>query len=147
MQRRSGVLTATVQPGLTRTAARRAEVDRPPVDRSPTGERRRSQPLALFGDHALSHWYQRHVPLFSRRHRKRLAVCGSGFEGGGLVAATPTPQKTAVPGGAKSSRSLPSRVVPPLELPAPVEELARGAAPPLGGGGGGLPGGTLRGRP
>jgi hypothetical protein len=62
------------------------------------------------------------------------------------VAATPTPHNIAVTGGAKSSRSLPSRVVPPLELPAPVEELAREAAALLGWDGVVLPEMTMLGR-
>lgn len=51
------------------------------------------------------------------------------------MAATPTPQNTessTVDGGAKRSRSLPSRVVPPIELPASVDELAGKAAALLG---------------
>jgi hypothetical protein len=63
-----------------------------------------------------------------------------------LVAATPTPQNTAVTDAAKSSRSLPSRVVPPVELPASVEDLAREAAALLGWHGQVLPEMTLLGR-
>lgn len=48
------------------------------------------------------------------------------------MAATPTPQNTAVTDSAKSHGSLPSRVVPPVELPASVEQLAREAAAQLG---------------
>ncbi|MFD8492495.1 hypothetical protein [Amycolatopsis sp. NPDC059657] len=62
------------------------------------------------------------------------------------MAATPASQNTAITGGAKSSRSLPSRVVPPIELPAPVAELARGGAAQLGWTGVVLPEMTMLGR-
>ncbi|MDT7726241.1 MAG: hypothetical protein QOI21_2817 [Actinomycetota bacterium] len=62
------------------------------------------------------------------------------------MAATPTPHNIAVTGGSKSSRSLPSRVVPPLELPASVDELAREAAALLGWDGVVLPEMTMLGR-
>jgi hypothetical protein len=51
-----------------------------------------------------------------------------------------------VTGGAKSSRSLPSRVVPPVELPASVGELAHEAATLLGWNGTVLPEMTMLGR-
>lgn len=62
------------------------------------------------------------------------------------MAATPTPQNTAVTDAAKSSRSLPSRVVPPVELPASVDVLAAEAAALLGWHGQVLPEMTLLGR-
>jgi hypothetical protein len=43
-----------------------------------------------------------------------------------------TPQNTAVTGGSESTRSLPSRVVPPFELPAGATDLAREAVARLG---------------
>lgn len=43
-----------------------------------------------------------------------------------------TPGEIAVTGGASGTRTLPTRVVPPLELPAPADELAAEAAARLG---------------
>ncbi|MFE0026889.1 hypothetical protein [Amycolatopsis sp. NPDC059021] len=63
------------------------------------------------------------------------------------MAATPqNTESSAVTGSAKRSRSLPSRVVPPIELPASVEELARKAAALLGWHGVALPETTMLGR-
>lgn len=62
------------------------------------------------------------------------------------MAATPNMERSTVAGGAKRSRSLPSRVVPPIELPASVEELARKAAALLGWNGVVLPETTVLGR-
>jgi hypothetical protein len=55
-------------------------------------------------------------------------------------------ESSTVAGGAKRSRSLPSRVVPPIELPASVEELSRKAAALLGWNGIVLPETTVLGR-
>ncbi|HKN54946.1 MAG TPA: hypothetical protein VJX66_20775 [Amycolatopsis sp.] len=60
-----------------------------------------------------------------------------------------TPQNTersTVAGSATRSRSLPSRVVPPIELPANAHELARAAAAQLGWNGVVLPETTILGR-
>jgi hypothetical protein len=63
------------------------------------------------------------------------------------VAATPqNTERSTVAGGAKRSRSMPSRVVPPIELPASVDELARAAAAQLGWNGVVLPETTILGR-
>ncbi len=62
------------------------------------------------------------------------------------MAATPNMESSTVAGGAKRSRSLPSRVVPPIELPASVEELSRKAAALLGWNGVVLPETTVLGR-
>ena len=63
------------------------------------------------------------------------------------MAATPqNTESSTVAGGAKRSRSMPSRVVPPIELPASVEELAHKAAALLGWNGIVLPATTLLGR-
>ncbi|MEV6905476.1 hypothetical protein [Amycolatopsis sp. NPDC051071] len=62
------------------------------------------------------------------------------------MAATPNMESSTVAGGAKRSRSLPSRVVPPIELPASVEELSRKAAVLLGWNGIVLPETTVLGR-
>ncbi|MET7990616.1 hypothetical protein ABZU76_06870 [Amycolatopsis sp. NPDC005232] len=63
------------------------------------------------------------------------------------MAATPqNTERSTVAGGAKRSRSMPSRVVPPIELPASVDELARKAAALLGWNGTVLPEATLLGR-
>jgi hypothetical protein len=63
------------------------------------------------------------------------------------VAATPqNTERSTVAGGAKRSRSMPSRVVPPIELPASVDELARAAAAQLGWNGIVLPETTILGR-
>jgi hypothetical protein len=63
------------------------------------------------------------------------------------VAATPqNTERSTVAGGAKRSRSMPSRVVPPIELPASVDELARTAAAQLGWNGVVLPETTILGR-
>ncbi|MFC9250692.1 hypothetical protein ACFWMR_05060 [Amycolatopsis thailandensis] len=62
------------------------------------------------------------------------------------MAATPNMESSTVAGGAKRSRSLPSRVVPPIELPASVEELSRKAAALLGWNGIVLPETTVLGR-
>lgn len=48
------------------------------------------------------------------------------------MAGTGTPGHTAVTGGSLGSRSRPTREVPPLELPASVDELAAEAAAQLG---------------
>jgi len=55
-------------------------------------------------------------------------------------------ESSTVAGGAKRSRSLPSRVVSPIELPASVEELSRKAAALLGWNGIVLPETTVLGR-
>ncbi|PRX47805.1 hypothetical protein B0I33_105388 [Prauserella shujinwangii] len=57
-----------------------------------------------------------------------------------------TPGQTAVTSGSNDTRSLPSRVVPPIELPASEEQLAREAAAQLGWDGVVLPRMTLFGR-
>ena len=63
------------------------------------------------------------------------------------MAATPqNTERSTVAGGAKRSRSMPSRVVPPIELPASVDELARAAAAQLGWNGIILPETTILGR-
>ncbi|MGW5741892.1 hypothetical protein [Amycolatopsis sp. NPDC003861] len=63
------------------------------------------------------------------------------------MAATPqNTERSTVAGGAKRSRSMPSRVVPPIELPASVDELARAAAAQLGWNGVVLPEITILGR-
>ncbi|ADJ41904.1 hypothetical protein AMES_0077 [Amycolatopsis mediterranei S699] len=63
------------------------------------------------------------------------------------MAATPqNTERSTVAGGAKRSRSMPSRVVPPIELPASVDELARAAAAQLGWNGVVLPETTILGR-
>ncbi|MEA5359914.1 hypothetical protein VA596_10230 [Amycolatopsis sp., V23-08] len=63
------------------------------------------------------------------------------------MAATPqNTDRSTVAGGAKRSRSMPSRVVPPIELPASVDELARAAAAQLGWNGVVLPEITILGR-
>ena len=63
------------------------------------------------------------------------------------MAATPqNTERSTVAGGAKRSRSMPSRVVPPIELPASVDELARAAAVQLGWNGVVLPEITILGR-
>ena len=63
------------------------------------------------------------------------------------MAATPqNTERSTVAGGAKRSRSMPSRVVPPIELPASVDELARAAAAQLGWNGIVLPETTILGR-
>ena len=63
------------------------------------------------------------------------------------MAATPqNTERSTVAGGAKRSRSMPSRVVPPIELPASVDELARAAAAQLGWNGLVLPETTILGR-
>ncbi|MFJ7211015.1 hypothetical protein [Amycolatopsis sp. NPDC098790] len=63
------------------------------------------------------------------------------------MAATPqNTERSTVAGGAKRSRSMPSRVVPPIELPASVDELARAAAIQLGWNGVVLPEITILGR-
>lgn len=63
------------------------------------------------------------------------------------MAATPqNTERSTVAGGAKRSRSMPSRVVPPIELPASVDELARTAAAQLGWTGVVLPETTILGR-
>jgi len=63
------------------------------------------------------------------------------------VAATPqNTERSTVAGGAKRSRSMPSRVVPPIELPASADELARAAAAQLGWNGVVLPEITILGR-
>lgn len=63
------------------------------------------------------------------------------------MAATPqNTESSTVAGGAQRSRSLPSRVVPPIELPASVDELARAAAAQLGWHGVVLPETTILGR-
>ncbi|MDQ7804017.1 hypothetical protein Q5425_09750 [Amycolatopsis sp. A133] len=63
------------------------------------------------------------------------------------MAATPqNTERSTVAGGAKRSRSMPSRVVPPIELPASVDELARVAAAQLGWNGVVLPETTILGR-
>lgn len=63
------------------------------------------------------------------------------------MAATPqNTERSTVAGGAKRSRSMPSRVVPPIELPASVDELARTAAAQLGWNGVVLPETTILGR-
>lgn len=63
------------------------------------------------------------------------------------MAATPqNTDRSTVAGGAKRSRSMPSRVVPPIELPASVDELARTAAAQLGWTGVVLPETTILGR-
>ncbi|WP_414943509.1 hypothetical protein [Amycolatopsis sp. cmx-11-32] len=62
------------------------------------------------------------------------------------MAATPNMESSTVAGGAKRSRSLPSRVVPPIELSASVEELSRKAAALLGWNGIVLPETTVLGR-
>lgn len=62
------------------------------------------------------------------------------------MAATPNMESSTVAGGAKRSRSLPSRVVPPIELPASVGELSRKAAALLGWNGIVLPETTVLGR-
>jgi hypothetical protein len=63
------------------------------------------------------------------------------------VAATPqNTERSTVAGGAKRSRSMPSRVVPPIELPSSVDELARAAAAQLGWNGVVLPETTILGR-
>lgn len=63
------------------------------------------------------------------------------------MAATPqNTDRSTVAGGAKRSRSMPSRVVPPIELPSSVDELARAAATQLGWNGVVLPETTILGR-
>lgn len=62
------------------------------------------------------------------------------------MAATPNMESSTVAGGAKRSRSLPSRVVPPIELPTSAEELSRKAAALLGWNGVVLPETTMLGR-
>ncbi|GAA3535573.1 hypothetical protein GCM10022222_19000 [Amycolatopsis ultiminotia] len=63
------------------------------------------------------------------------------------MAATPqNTERSTVAGGAKRSRSMPSRVLPPIELPASADELARKAAALLGWNGVVLPVTTLLGR-
>ncbi|MFI5583448.1 hypothetical protein ACIA5G_00300 [Amycolatopsis sp. NPDC051758] len=63
------------------------------------------------------------------------------------MAATPqNTERSTVAGGAKRSRSMPSRVVPPIELPASADELARAAAAQLGWNGVVLPEITILGR-
>ena len=63
------------------------------------------------------------------------------------MAATPqNTERSTVAGGAKRSRSMPSRVVPPIELPASIDELARAAAAQLGWNGVVLPETTILGR-
>jgi hypothetical protein len=62
------------------------------------------------------------------------------------VAATPQNTERSVAGGAQRSRSLPSRVVPPIELPASVHHLAQAAAAQLGWNGVVLPQATILGR-
>ncbi len=63
------------------------------------------------------------------------------------MAATPqNTERSTVAGGAKRSRSMPSRVVPPIELPASVDELATAAAAQLGWNGIVLPETTIVGR-
>ncbi len=63
------------------------------------------------------------------------------------MAATPqNTESSTVAGGVQRSRSLPSRVVPPIELPASVDELARAAAAQLGWHGVVLPETTILGR-
>ncbi|UOX87138.1 hypothetical protein MUY14_36260 [Amycolatopsis sp. FBCC-B4732] len=63
------------------------------------------------------------------------------------MAATPqNTERSTVAGGAKRSRSMPSRVVPPIELPASVDELATAAAAQLGWNGVVLPETTILGR-
>ncbi|WP_439385287.1 hypothetical protein [Amycolatopsis lexingtonensis] len=63
------------------------------------------------------------------------------------MAATPqNTERSTVAGGAKRSRSMPSRVVPPIELPASVDELATAAAAQLGWNGIVLPETTILGR-
>ncbi|GHG04832.1 MULTISPECIES: hypothetical protein [Amycolatopsis] len=63
------------------------------------------------------------------------------------MAATPqNTERSTVAGGAKRSRSMPSRVVPPIELPASVDELAHAAAAQLGWNGVVLPETTILGR-
>ncbi|NBH10695.1 hypothetical protein [Amycolatopsis sp. SID8362] len=63
------------------------------------------------------------------------------------MAATPqNTERSTVAGGAKRSRSMPSRVVPPIELPAGVDELATAAAAQLGWNGVVLPEITILGR-
>ncbi|MEU8630869.1 hypothetical protein AB0C38_01780 [Amycolatopsis sp. NPDC048633] len=63
------------------------------------------------------------------------------------MAATPqNTERSTVAGGAKRSRSMPSRVVPPIELPSSVDELARAAAAQLGWNGVVLPETTILGR-
>ncbi|MBE1499591.1 hypothetical protein H4696_006691 [Amycolatopsis lexingtonensis] len=63
------------------------------------------------------------------------------------MAATPqNTERSTVAGGAKRSRSMPSRVVPPIELPAGVDELATAAAAQLGWNGIVLPETTILGR-
>ncbi|MEU0790415.1 hypothetical protein ABZ342_10120 [Amycolatopsis sp. NPDC005961] len=63
------------------------------------------------------------------------------------MAATPqNTERSTVAGGAKRSRSMPSRVVPPIELPSSVDELARAAAAQLGWNGIVLPETTILGR-
>ncbi|RZQ64943.1 hypothetical protein [Amycolatopsis suaedae] len=57
-----------------------------------------------------------------------------------------TPGRTAVTGGANGTRSLPTRVVPPLELPGKPEALAAEAAAALGWEGHLLPEMTMLGR-
>lgn len=56
------------------------------------------------------------------------------------------PGHTATTSGENGTRSVPSRVVPPVELPSEAEELARRAAPLLGWQGSVLPQMTLFGR-
>ncbi|WP_037365069.1 hypothetical protein [Amycolatopsis orientalis] len=63
------------------------------------------------------------------------------------MAATPqNTERSTVAGGAKRSRATASRVLPPIELPASVDELARKAAALLGWNGVVLPATTLLGR-
>ncbi|WP_329053380.1 hypothetical protein OG738_11125 [Amycolatopsis sp. NBC_01488] len=63
------------------------------------------------------------------------------------MAATPqNTERSTVAGGAKRSRSMPSRVVPPIELPSSVDELAVAAAAQLGWNGVVLPETTILGR-
>src|SRR3954465_8516269 len=95
-----------------------------------------------------------HYPATPRRRAVRQVMCRfppvtkrCRLEGGGLVAATPqNTERSTVAGGAKRSRSMPSRVVPPIELPASVDELARVAAAQLGWNGIVLPETTILGR-
>lgn len=62
------------------------------------------------------------------------------------MAATPQNTENSTVTGAKRSRSLPSRVVPPIELPAEADQLAREAAAQLGWTGVVLPEMTILGR-
>lgn len=57
-----------------------------------------------------------------------------------------TPGQTAITGGANGTRSVPSRVVPPVELPENVDALAADAAASLGWNGAVLPPLTMFGR-